>query len=48
MITDIPIREGKEGFQIEFQLQKMIDDIERLRKPSSKYSLINYLEQSEV
>lgn len=47
-ITDIPIKDGKEGFLIEFQLQKMIDDIDRLRDPKQTYSLIKYMNQNEI
>lgn len=47
-ITDIPVKEGKEGFLIEFQLQKMIDDIDRLREPGQTYSLKKYMKQNEM
>jgi len=47
-IVDIPIKDGKEGFLVEFQLQKMIDDIDRLREPKQIYSLIKYMNQNEI
>lgn len=47
-ITDIPIKDGKEGFLIEFQLQKMIDDIDRLREPKQTYSLKKYMYENEM